>query len=449
MNVALNIFNTGAARQSDSVKNAQDEQPEFDLGFAGKENTVPIAEFITVEDIEDPNLLSTPPLPHNVQPTEIPDLETLLSGETPSTPLNPFTGEPFTAPGARPVEIVNPDRDFSDLPTQLVPGSGTTQALVTDETELPPENHRNAATNVSVATDVPTIEIEGASSDDTTTLLTAATIAHTDRDLQKRDSKVAFQTENVAKIGNVLPKGDSGVSIPAAGNIQSVAETGAISPPPISAHPEETAVHTPANDKIDIPVPELADTAKIKTTNPVNFEAPKIIAEPALSGAAAFTAAPDNVTRVQQSINLTSLPPQAHPALQQVAETLIRAQFNQSGLSIRLDPPELGNVSIQFQFDVERNVTAIVRADVPETSALLRDKAEVLIQALKDNGFGSVDLSFEQGGSQGENIFDTDNTDDSYAVIPADKILDGPAAQIQNEHRAARYSDGAKVDLKL
>lgn len=150
--------------------------------------------------------------------------------------------------------------------------------------------------------------------------------------------------------------------------------------------------------------------------------------------------------RVQQTINLSSLPPQSHPALQQAAEVLIKANMTQSGVSVRLDPPELGNVTIQFQFDSERAVTAIVRTDVAETQAILRERAEILVQTLKDNGFGHVDLSFEHGTDQQEN---NDTEKDFLAASKNPVTSETHEMASQSVNRNVRYGNGEKIDMKL
>ena len=157
--------------------------------------------------------------------------------------------------------------------------------------------------------------------------------------------------------------------------------------------------------------------------------------------------AADTSQRVQHTVNLSSLPPQSHPALQQAAEVLIKANLTQSGLSVRLDPPELGNVTIQFQFDSERAVTAVIRTDVAETAALLRDRAEILIQTLKENGFGHVDLSFEHGSTDNQ---ENSGTEREFSAQSMNALTSENTKHIDRTvNRKTRYSDGEKIDMKL
>lgn len=151
----------------------------------------------------------------------------------------------------------------------------------------------------------------------------------------------------------------------------------------------------------------------------------------------------ETTTRLAPTVTATPLtqPSASQPAaLQAVAQNLVHAYATQSGVSIRLDPPEMGNVLINFQFDADRGITAVVRSELAETSVFLKDRAEVLQQALRDSGFDSVNLRFEQGqtGSQHEqqshqgfegqygleSEFTPSNTDDvSMLTLPRQNYL--------------------------
>lgn len=101
-----------------------------------------------------------------------------------------------------------------------------------------------------------------------------------------------------------------------------------------------------------------------------------------------------------QSVQSTA-PVLPNTALQSVAQTLIQAHASKTGLTLQLDPPEMGRVHIEFQFDTERGVTATIRSDLPETMAALKEKSDFFQQLLRENGFENVDLNFESGtGSQ-------------------------------------------------
>jgi flagellar hook-length control protein FliK len=137
------------------------------------------------------------------------------------------------------------------------------------------------------------------------------------------------------------------------------------------------------------------------------------------------------------------------PALQIVSDNLIKAMISQSGVSMRLDPPEMGNVQINFQFDAERGVTAVVRSELADTSSFLREQAEHLQQALKDSGFDSVNLSFEQGAQSDQ---DQNNTRDDYSEthFTVDQDLSFKAQNLGLQVRGSGMIVGDHpVDIKL
>jgi flagellar hook-length control protein FliK len=103
-----------------------------------------------------------------------------------------------------------------------------------------------------------------------------------------------------------------------------------------------------------------------------------------------------------QAASLVSSPAlagQAHPASQMVAATMIKAGKNGDGnvMTLRLDPPELGNVSIRLQFGKDKMVKAVITAEKPETYMMLQRDSHALERALQSAGLetGSDSLSFQ------------------------------------------------------
>ncbi|MBK0398120.1 flagellar hook-length control protein FliK [Limibaculum sp. M0105] len=73
----------------------------------------------------------------------------------------------------------------------------------------------------------------------------------------------------------------------------------------------------------------------------------------------------------------------------------ISANTDSQHIELRLDPPELGQVEIHFDFGNE-SLRAVVSAERTATADLLKRHVETLIQQLRDAGFSGVDLSFGQ-----------------------------------------------------
>lgn len=142
----------------------------------------------------------------------------------------------------------------------------------------------------------------------------------------------------------------------------------------------------------------------------------------------------------------TSAPP---PALQIVSDNLIKALVSQSGVIMRLDPPEMGNVQINFQFDSERAVTAVIRSELADTSSFLRERAEHLQQALKDSGFDTINLSFEQGSQSNQDEYVSRDTYKETRISLDDDVA-SKAANINLTTRRSNVIVGDQpVDIKL
>jgi flagellar hook-length control protein FliK len=103
-----------------------------------------------------------------------------------------------------------------------------------------------------------------------------------------------------------------------------------------------------------------------------------------------------------QAASLVSSPAlagQAHPASQMVAATMMKAGKNgdDNVMTLRLDPPELGNVSIRLQFGKDKTVKAVITAEKPETYMMLQRDSHALERALQSAGLetNTDSLSFQ------------------------------------------------------
>ncbi len=92
-------------------------------------------------------------------------------------------------------------------------------------------------------------------------------------------------------------------------------------------------------------------------------------------------------------------PVTSHIAVQQVGEAILRQTDKTGDIVIRLDPAELGKVNITFTFDKAGTVNAHVVADTASTTAVLRDRSDILSAHLKQSGFENVNLSFDTNNS--------------------------------------------------
>ena len=75
----------------------------------------------------------------------------------------------------------------------------------------------------------------------------------------------------------------------------------------------------------------------------------------------------------------------------------------QDRIVVRLDPPELGRVSIDFKIDAQGVQHITVTGETPEAMRHLRAMHFELVQALERQGLSSGDMTFQQQSSNGQN----------------------------------------------
>jgi hypothetical protein len=97
-------------------------------------------------------------------------------------------------------------------------------------------------------------------------------------------------------------------------------------------------------------------------------------------------------------------PPQPEPVTAQLRAALLAAPAPAEGrsLELRLDPPELGRVTVSFEAGRDGALAALVAAERPETLDLLRRNAEILQRELAQAGWRGAELQFAGGGPSGE-----------------------------------------------
>lgn len=82
-----------------------------------------------------------------------------------------------------------------------------------------------------------------------------------------------------------------------------------------------------------------------------------------------------------------------------VAQHISSSPRNPERLVVQLDPPELGRVSIDFQYDGRGMQQVLVTGESPEAVRQLRMMQAELVQSLDRFGIGGGNLLFEQSGS--------------------------------------------------
>lgn len=126
------------------------------------------------------------------------------------------------------------------------------------------------------------------------------------------------------------------------------------------------------------------------------------------------------------------------PAMSQlVAAVKAERVGNGNTIEVRLDPPDLGRVRIDFSLETADAVKAVVTVERSETLEHLRRNVNDLMDQLKQAGFTSVDLEFSD---QGSSAFE-----ESDAAAFADMEGDAPAPQNDVVYLSLR--DDAQMNL--
>lgn len=105
------------------------------------------------------------------------------------------------------------------------------------------------------------------------------------------------------------------------------------------------------------------------------------------------------VTRADSVALTTGKTISINPIRDQVIAAVV-ARSNEGRLEVRLDPPELGRVTINFEGDGAELVRAVISADTPETLDLMRRNADAFQRALAEQGFEGLHLEFTQSGAE-------------------------------------------------
>lgn len=487
MNIASSILNVGPTPAPTSAKKVEKDQPEFNLDFAnenqsGASEQLSFDETLEIQTAELLNLLSEETIPVSIPEGQTSEPENLLRGE--EAVINTDLPDSQVLPQGSKSDIavlvpIEPDTDVS-VPTP----TDDTDVVSMSEAEIAEKFGSIAPSRNPDGFTVPDEETIDLPNPGTTPRLSPASATFGEPVVPTRTEPALPNAQNPWLEGEDMRGGPpSEIRTARDALIQPAAAVSTPEQQTVAAlagqandrenslpHAREAASTlldlkgTPENRDVKIPL-EIQNNdsqriataissealAKVPAGIATTFDISAPIAEqlPVTTAAQSTATAATSTAAAQNNVTFTPLPPHSHPALQQVAETLIRAQITQSGLSIRLDPPELGNVSIQFQFDSERNVTAIVRTDVAETSTLLRERAEVLVQALKDQGFDSINLSFEHNEQEQQNLFGAEGGEHGVEVGTSGDMVEDIARPVSEIINQRKYTDGTSVDMKL
>ncbi|MBL4807494.1 MAG: flagellar hook-length control protein FliK [Rhodobacteraceae bacterium] len=194
-----------------------------------------------------------------------------------------------------------------------------------------------------------------------------------------------------------------------------------VTKPPVQAKsPAQSASHVPSS-------------TYIPTLTPSNII-------PAGAGLSDFPAAISQVELSTTTQTMTATPrgaPVVHQIVDQIAVRITMA--TEPKIELRLDPPELGRVTIQL-ISNDSVLQAIIIAERPEISDLMRRHADILTAALEKAGFAQTDLQFQSGQHSGENPDreeESSNTPANALTNPQETLVNLP------------YISGGSLDIRL
>lgn len=121
-----------------------------------------------------------------------------------------------------------------------------------------------------------------------------------------------------------------------------------------------------------------------------------------------------------------------------VAQHVSSAAGNPERLVVQLDPPELGRVSIDFQYDARGVQQVLVTGETPEAVRQLRMMQAELAQSLDRFGIGGGNLLFEQS--------DSDNRDRGGGEPPPRNATNGDESGPSIQHSGTALPKGDHPD---
>ncbi|MEL7546564.1 MAG: flagellar hook-length control protein FliK [Pseudomonadota bacterium] len=151
-------------------------------------------------------------------------------------------------------------------------------------------------------------------------------------------------------------------------------------------------------------------SADAQSVNPSSAQAQLVAGGETRSAGELATAAPITTSSSAPAALSPLTTPQALQAQQQAVliaspsdvpdiVSKVQAQGSEDGdqrVLVRLDPPELGKVSIDFKFDAQGLQHVTITAETPEAIKRLRELHFELVQGLEQSGLSGQDMTFRQ-----------------------------------------------------
>lgn len=163
---------------------------------------------------------------------------------------------------------------------------------------------------------------------------------------------------------------------------------------------------------------------------------------PAAPQAAAPSPAPAPMTPAQAV--LTASPAQI---VDIVARTAEDGQTDR--ITVQLDPPELGRVSIDFKFDSQGLQHVTITSETPEAMRQLRQMHSELMQALERQGIGSQNMTFEHQQQQAPQTQAPNPFARAAALNESGNSLTAASPLTPEHPQGKRTLPGGRLDIRL
>jgi len=133
-----------------------------------------------------------------------------------------------------------------------------------------------------------------------------------------------------------------------------------------------------------------------------------------------------------------------------ITDSIETADDRKDRITVQLDPPELGRVSIDFKFDSRGLQHVTITGDNPEALRQLRLMHFELSQALERNGLSSENMTFQQHAHSGQQQNSQPGTParSSIAALAGDDSVSKSSAPLAQAARPAPVA-GSGLDIRV
>ena len=131
-----------------------------------------------------------------------------------------------------------------------------------------------------------------------------------------------------------------------------------------------------------------------------------------------------------------------------ITDSIASPNDRQDRITVQLDPPELGRVSIDFKFNAHGLQHVTITGENPEALRQLRLMHFELTQALENNGLSSQNMTFQQQASHQQNQ-QAQSTANRLAGNATAETASAQTAPPPQSPKPVRVAGGGGLDIRL